>query len=98
MPTGIPTPRTFVYKTDKNEYEIACDVYVPADFSKPCPMIIWMHYIGLVFENRHAVGTHMFYSAPKRGYVVVNIDYRLAPQAKMKEIYQDVEDCAKWCR
>jgi acetyl esterase/lipase len=40
----------------------------------------------------------MFYFAPKRGYVVVNIDYRLAPQAKKKEIYQDVEDCAKWCR
>lgn len=40
----------------------------------------------------------MFYSGPKRGYVVVNIDYRLAPQAKMEDIYQDVEDCAKWCR
>jgi hypothetical protein len=60
MPTGIPTPRTFVYKTDENEYEIACDVYVPANFSKPCPMIIWMHYIGLVFENRHAVGHACF--------------------------------------
>jgi acetyl esterase/lipase len=98
MSADISTPLTFVYKTDENGCEIACDVYIPEKFSKPCPMIIWMHYSGLVFENRHAVGTHMFYSGPKRGFVVVNIDYRLAPQAKMKDIYQDVEDCAMWCR
>jgi acetyl esterase/lipase len=29
---------------------------------------------------------------------VVNIDYRLAPQAKMADIYEDVEDAAKWIR
>ena len=28
----------------------------------------------------------------------MNIDYRLAPQAKMKDIYEDVEDAAKWIR
>jgi acetyl esterase/lipase len=98
MSANIPAPRTFVYKTDENGCEVACDVYVPENISNPCAMIIWMHYSGLVFENRHAVGTHMFYSGPRRGFVVVNIDYRLAPQAKMEDIYQDVEDCARWCR
>lgn len=57
-----------------------------------------MHYSGLVFDNRDAAGTHMFYSGPKRGYIVVNADYRLAPQAKMEDIYKDVEDCTKWVR
>lgn len=40
----------------------------------------------------------MFVSGPRRGYIVVNADYRLAPQAKMQDIYEDVEDCAKWVR
>ncbi|PYH88794.1 alpha/beta-hydrolase [Aspergillus ellipticus CBS 707.79] len=59
---------------------------------------MWMHYSGLVFENRHAVGTRMFHSGPRRGYIVVNLDYRLAPQTKIDEIYEDVEDCAHWVR
>lgn len=40
----------------------------------------------------------MFHSGLARGYIVVNIDYRLAPQAKIQDIYQDVEDCANWIR
>lgn len=40
----------------------------------------------------------MQYSSTSRGYILVNIDYRLAPQAKMKSIYEDVEDCATWIR
>ncbi|KAJ5354138.1 Alpha/Beta hydrolase protein [Penicillium brevicompactum] len=93
-----PSPQTFAYKTDPSGQQVFCDVYIPADIDKPCPVIIWMHYSGLVFDNRHAAGTHMFYSGPKRGYIVVNIDYRLAPQAKMDDIYSDVEDCAIWVR
>lgn len=98
MVIKYPMPQTFAYKTDPSGHQIFCDVYVPEDAPKPYPVIMWIHYSALVFENRHAVGTHMFYSGPKRGYIVVNLDHRLAPQAKMHEIYGDVEDCATWVR
>jgi acetyl esterase/lipase len=34
----------------------------------------------------------------KLGYVVVLIDYRLAPETKLTEIVQDVEDAVAWVR
>lgn len=40
----------------------------------------------------------MFYSGLKRGYIVVNIDYRLARQANVWDVYADMEDYAKWIR
>src|SRR5258708_16420235 len=32
------------------------------------------------------------------GYVVVSIDYRLAPETKLPAILEDVEDACKWVR
>ncbi|KAK7192229.1 hypothetical protein DPSP01_010235 [Paraphaeosphaeria sporulosa] len=40
----------------------------------------------------------MFYFGPILWFVVVNMDYRLAPQAKTKDFYRYTEDCASWCR
>ncbi|OJZ80183.1 hypothetical protein ASPFODRAFT_38374 [Aspergillus luchuensis CBS 106.47] len=95
----VPLPsHTFTYKVDPSGCHLDCDVYVPSTIPKPCPVIIWMHYSGLVFDNRNCVGSHMFHSGPIRGYIVVNIDYRLAPQAQIQDIYEDVEDCATWIR
>ncbi|OOF99184.1 hypothetical protein ASPCADRAFT_403438 [Aspergillus carbonarius ITEM 5010] len=62
-----------------------------APSSSGCIIVGW--YLIIVI-----VSAHMFHSGPKRGYIVVNIDYRLAPQAKIQDIYQDVEDCADWIR
>ena len=115
MAVTVPEAKTYTYKTDPSGCKIDCDVYVPEKVTKPCPVIMWMHYSNLIFDNRHVVGPQLWWSVStpplfsccaklterqgtKRGYIVVNIDYRLAPQAKMKDIYEDVEDAAKWIR
>ena len=59
---------------------------------------MWIHHGGLVCENRHSAGTHMFFFGSERGYIVVNLDCRLAPQTQISDIYGDVEDCAHWVR
>lgn len=41
---------------------------------------------------------HQLHQGTKRGYIIVNIDYRLAPQAKMADIYEDISDAAAWIR
>lgn len=97
----IPEAKTYTYKTDPTGHTIDCDVYLPSAStcsSSPCPVIMWMHYSNLIFDNRHTVGPQLFWSGTQRGYIVVNIDYRLAPQVKMGEIYADIEDAASWIR
>ncbi|PYH91150.1 alpha/beta-hydrolase [Aspergillus ellipticus CBS 707.79] len=95
---SYPPAKTFVYKVDPSGHQIECDVHMPENITKPAPVIIWLHYSGMIAENRHVVGTSIIYSSTKRGYILVIPDYRLAPQAKIDEIYSDVEDCAKWVR
>lgn len=93
-----PSPRTYVYKT-VGALEIKADVYVPAGAAKARPVVVYLHGGSLINGKRQAVANWF----PREellaaGAVVVSVDYRLAPETKLGDLVQDVEDAFAWVR
>jgi acetyl esterase/lipase len=90
-------PKTYTYKT-VGDLPIKADVYrLPGDEVRP--FIIWIHGGALIVGQRtggpNAEQRKRYLNA---GYVVVSIDYRLAPETKLKGIIEDLQDAFKWVR
>src|SRR5262245_1373731 len=92
-------PKTYTYKVlDKNR-ELKVDVYRPDDDAVR-PVVRFIHGGALIMGDRGLStrsGT-LLDALVKGGYVVVSMDYRLAPEVKLPAILQDVEDACKWVR
>ena len=87
---------TIVFKS-VGDCEIRADVYTDGGVG-PKPGIIWLHGGALVFGDRgmlHPAQAALYTSA---GYVVVAVDYRLAPETKLPEILTDIQDAIAWAR
>jgi acetyl esterase/lipase len=85
---------TLVYKSVDGT-AIKADVYRLAG-QEPRPVIIWIHGGGLIFGNRGMLPPDERDEFLKGGYVLVAIDYRLAPETKLTEILKDVDDAYRW--
>ena len=85
---------TFVYKS-VDDTVIKADVYRLAGQERR-PVIIWIHGGALIFGNRGMLPPDERDEFLKAGYVLVAIDYRLAPETKLTEILKDVDDAYKW--
>jgi len=85
------TPKTHIYK-GAGGCEIKADVY-GADASVRKPVIIWIHGGALIMGSREAPPKWL--DAEGR-YVVVSIDYRLAPETKLPAIIEDLQDAYRW--
>jgi acetyl esterase/lipase len=59
---------------------------------------MWIHGGALIFGNRGMLPADERERFLRAGYVVVAIDYRLAPETKLPEILNDVEDAHRWIR
>ncbi len=91
-----PSKKVYTYKTIK-DCPIQADVYrLPGDETRPA--IIWIHGGALIFGNRGSVGQHQLERYLQAGYVVIAIDYRLAPETKLAEIIEDLQDAYRWVR
>jgi len=88
--------QTHVYK-QMGEIEIKADVYRSADDEKR-PVLVWIHGGALITGSRAGVPAQLRSLAEEEGFVLVSIDYRLAPQAKIDEIVSDVRDALQWIR
>jgi acetyl esterase/lipase len=89
-------PETHLYKETPG-CPIHLDVYPPANATKPYPAVIWVHGGALIGGSRAYQEMRMSQYAP-RGYALVAIDYRLAPETKLPEIVADVQDALNWVR
>jgi len=90
------TPATYTYKTAAG-CDIKADVY-GADTAVRKPVVIFIHGGALIVGSRKGV-TRPFHAALLNGgYVVVSIDYRLAPETKLAAIIEDVRDAHRWVR
>ena len=93
------TPRreTHIYKV-VDGCEIKADVIgCEPGGSKPC--VMWIHGGGLIFGSRKASPRPSLLDAfLQQGLVVVSIDHRLAPETKLREILEDVQDAWRWIR
>jgi len=89
-------PETHIYKVAAG-CEIKADV-LQDGVGKDRPALLWIHGGALISGSRKQTGTPLVGNLVKMGYVVVSIDYRLAPNTKLPQIIEDVEDAWRWMR
>jgi acetyl esterase/lipase len=90
-----PLPmKTYTYKT-VGDLKIQADVYRAAD-DKMRPVVVWIHGGALIMGNRSAVPKNLLELCRDDGYALVSIDYRLAPEVKLREIVSDLESALNW--
>ncbi len=86
--------RTFTYKT-VNGLSIKADVRRLGD-AVPRPAVMWIHGGALMVGCREWLDGHIKTPLLLAGYVFISIDYRLAPESKLPDIIEDVEDAYTW--
>lgn len=91
----VKSKQTFTYKI-VGDCEIKADVHGVADGARR-PVIIFIHGGALIGGSRSGfpIIIEMLTNA---GYTVVSIDYRLAPETKLKSIIEDICDAFRWVR
>lgn len=88
--------KTYTYKT-VGDLPIKADVYrLPGDDVRP--VIVWIHGGGLITGGRGGPTLEQRKRYLDAGYVIVSIDYRLAPETKLPGIIEDVRDAIQWVR
>ena len=88
--------KTYSYKT-VGDLQIKLDVH-RADDKQLRPVIVWIHGGALINGHREGVSGRLKKAMLDRGYCLVSIDYRLAPETQMPLIIEDVEDAFRWIR
>jgi acetyl esterase/lipase len=90
------TRETFTYKT-VGELSIKADVSRSSS-EKRRPVAVWIHGGALIMGDRRGIDRALAGDLINAGYVVVSIDYRLAPETKLPAILEDVRDAIAWVR
>ena len=89
-----PTKQSYTYKIVEN-CEVRADVY--QILGQPGqPVILWLHGGALIWGSRTSIAHYQLRKYLLAGYTVVSIDYRLAPETKLKAIVDDLRDAYKW--
>ena len=92
-----PLPKqTYVYKR-VNDCEIKADVYRPQQDGVRAA-ILYIHGGALILGHRGGIRPAELNRYLEAGFVVVSIDYRLAPETKLAGIAEDVQDAYRWIR
>ena len=89
-------PETYVYKK-VGDLEIKADVY-PCEDDEIRPALVWIHGGALIMGHRAGISGRVRQLAFDNGYVLVSLDYRLAPETKLPAIIADLEDAFRWLR
>jgi acetyl esterase/lipase len=86
---------TVVYKRAAG-CEIALDVYPAA--ATAGPVVVWIHGGALIMGTRARMQPALRAALAEAGCAQVSIDYRLAPETKLPDIFADVQDALGWVR
>src|SRR6266545_324863 len=81
---------TYTYKT-VDKVKIQADVHRVKD-KQVRRVVVWIHGGALLMGSRTGVPQQLLKLCRTEGYVLVSIDYRLAPEVKLPAIIEDVED------
>lgn len=87
---------TVTYRTVE-KLPIRANVYRPNDSVKR-PVVVWIHGGALINGHRDGISGRVRDYAMDRGFALVSIDYRLAPETKVPGIIEDVEQAFVWIR
>lgn len=91
-----PGSTTYVYKT-VGSCQIKADVHQAAPGARKSA-VMWIHGGALIMGSRKGLDGRVHAELVRRGFVVVSIDYRLAPETKLPGIIEDVRDAWRWVR
>lgn len=92
-----PPTATYAYKT-VGDCTIRADVYFSEVVKGSRPVIVSIHGGALIMGGRRSIQMDLFKPLIDKGFAVVSIDYRLAPETKLPEIIKDVQDAFAWVR
>ncbi|CAG8974548.1 hypothetical protein HYALB_00005820 [Hymenoscyphus albidus] len=89
--------RDCVYRVVKNS-EIKADIYPPSNIKTKDgnPIFLFIHGGGFINSNRRDICAPFIDEARKKGFVIVSMDYRLAPETKLDGVLEDLEAMGKW--
>ncbi|MEH7248223.1 alpha/beta hydrolase [Neobacillus niacini] len=85
--------QTIVYK-NKNNCTIKADFY--RTLKKQAPVVVYIHGGGLIWGSREDISEEMVKLFIDNGLAVFSIDYRLAPESKLSDILEDIQDALFW--
>jgi len=88
---------TYTFK-QVGDCAIKLDVYTGAPSDRLRPIIVTIHGGALIMGARYPIQMDVFRPLLDKGFAVVSIDYRLAPETKLPEIIKDVQDAFAWVR
>ncbi len=88
--------KTYTYKT-VGDVRLEADVYATPDGQRR-PAVVWIHGGALIVGSRRDVPGRLVELCRREGFVLVSIDYRLAPEVKLPAIIEDVQDAFRWLR
>lgn len=77
------------------DHAIRANVQRPDD-KQVRPVVVWIHGGALINGHRDGISGRVRKYAIERGFALVSIDYRLAPETKLPEIIADIEDAFRW--
>ena len=77
--------------------ELRADIYRHED-EVSRGVIVWLHGGALIMGTRSGVPKQLRDLAREAGFILVSLDYRLAPEAQLPEIIEDLRDALKWVR
>ncbi|MEX0675929.1 MAG: alpha/beta hydrolase [Pirellulales bacterium] len=86
--------QTFVYKT-VGPTRIEADVY-RRNGPETRPAVVWIHGGALIMGDRDSVPRDLLQLCRANNYVLISLDYRLAPEVKLPAIIDDLEDAFRW--
>ena len=86
--------KTYTFKK-VGDLAIKADVYRAND-KIVRPAVVWIHGGALINGHREKINSRVKKMLLDAGYVLISIDYRLAPESKLPEIINDVEDAFTW--
>ena len=92
--------QTFTYKT-VGGLEIKADVHraaVGGADDNLRPVVVWIHGGALINGHREGVDRRVKEMVLREGWILVSIDYRLAPETRLPATVEDVEDAFRWIR
>ncbi len=93
---NLPERTSYTYKM-VGELPIKAEVYQYPD-KKKRPVVVWLHGGALINGNRAGISSVVRNFAFSNDCVLVSFDYRLAPESRLPQIIEDVEDAFKWLR
>ncbi len=85
----------YIYKS-VGDHKIGADLY--PNGRKQSPLLIYIHGGALIFGSREDIIEEQVKNYIKEGFSVLSIDYRLAPESKLKDIVLDIRDALEWAR